>query len=170
MRVLNLFLATLAAVVLTGCAGYHLGPVNGAVAGEKSVEILPFNNQTLQPRLGDAVTQALRERLQVDGTYHLASSGAADLVVSGVIGRYDREQLGYLNNDSATPQNFRVSVTAHVIIRERASGKLFLERDVKAHTLVNVGADFASSERQSAPLLAADLAQNIVELLTEGSW
>jgi hypothetical protein len=38
---------------------------------------LPFNNQTLQPRLGDAVTQALRERLQTDGTYHLATHGPA---------------------------------------------------------------------------------------------
>jgi hypothetical protein len=41
---------------------------------------------------------------------------------------------------------------------------------VKAHSLVNVGPDFASSERQAAPLLAADLAQNIVGLLTQGSW
>ncbi len=45
-----------------------------------------------------------------------------------------------------------------------------LERDVKGHTLVNVGADFASSERQAAPLLAADLAQNIMALMTEGAW
>jgi hypothetical protein len=78
--------------------------------------------------------------------------------------------LGYLNNDATTTQNYRVDVTAHVVICERASGKLLLERDVKGHTLVNVGSDFASSERQAAPLLAADLAQNIAELLTEGTW
>ncbi|HZL13019.1 MAG TPA: hypothetical protein VFC85_02645, partial [Verrucomicrobiae bacterium] len=74
MRLLNLFALGAAALWLAGCAGYHLGPVNGAVAGEKSIEILPFNNQTLEPRLGEAVTQALRERLQTDGTYHLATS------------------------------------------------------------------------------------------------
>jgi len=77
MRVLNFFLAGLAAVFLAGCASYHLGPVNGAVAGDKTVEVLPFNNLTLQPRLGDAVTQALRERLQVDGTYRLATRDPA---------------------------------------------------------------------------------------------
>ena len=70
MRALKSFLFVLAAVAFTGCAGYHLGPTGGAVAGEKSVEILPFNNQTLQPRLGDALTQAVRQRLQTDGTYH----------------------------------------------------------------------------------------------------
>ena len=46
---------------------------------EKSIEVLPFNNQTLQPRLGDAVTQALRERLQTDATYHLATHGPGAL-------------------------------------------------------------------------------------------
>ena len=45
-----------------------------------------------------------------------------------------------------------------------------MDRDVKGHTLVNVGPDFASSERQAEPLLAANLAQNITELLTEGAW
>ena len=85
MRALKFFLPGLAAVALAGCAGYHLGPVNGAVAGEKSIEVLPFNNQTLQPRLGDAVTQSLRERLQTDATYHLATHGSGDVVVTGVI-------------------------------------------------------------------------------------
>jgi hypothetical protein len=170
MRVLNFFLPGLAAVFLAGCASYHLGPVNAVAAGDKTVEVLPFNNLTLQPRLGDAVTQSLRERLQVDGTYRLATRDPGDLVVSGEIRAYNRAGLGYLNNDATTTQNYRVDVTAHVVICERASGKLLLERDVKGHTLVNVGSDFASSERQAAPLLAADLAQNIAELLTEGTW
>jgi hypothetical protein len=170
MRALKIFLPGLVAVMLAGCASYHLGSVNGDVAGDKTVEVLPFNNQTLQPRLGDTVTQALRERLQVDGTYRLTTSEPGDLVISGVIRGYDREGLGYLNRDSSTMQNYRVTVTAHVVIRDRASGKLRLDRDVKGHTLVNVGPDFASSERQAAPLLAADLAQNITEALTEGTW
>jgi len=170
MRALKILFLCLVAVVLSGCASYRLGSVNGDLAGEKTVEVLPFNNQTLQPRLGDAVTQALRERLQTDATYRLATREPGDLVVSGVIRSYDREGMGYLNQDSSTTQNFRVGVTMHVVIRERASGKLLVDRDVKGHTLVNVGPDFASSERKSAPLLAADLAQNIVELLTEGAW
>jgi hypothetical protein len=160
----------LCAALLAGCAGYHLGPVNGAVAGEKSIEILPFNNQTLQPRLGDAVTQALRERLQTDGTYHLDTHGAADVVVTGVITRYHRKAVSYLNTDVTTAQSYRVDLTAHVVARERATGKLLLEKDVTGYTLVTVGTDLASAERQAAPLLAEDLAQNISELITEGAW
>lgn len=169
MRLPGIFLIG-AAALLTSCAGYHLGPVNGAVAGEKSIEILPFNNQTLQPRLGDAVTQALRERLQTDGTYHLDTQGDGDVVVTGVITRYHRVGVAYLNTDVTTAQSYRVDITAHVVARERGSGKLLVEKDVSGYTLVAVGTDLASAERQALPLLAQDLAQNIAELITEGAW
>jgi hypothetical protein len=158
------------AAMLAGCAGYHLGPVNGAIPGEKSVEVLPFNNQTLQPRLGDAVTQALRERLQTDGTYHLAPRGGSDVVVSGVITHYNREGLSYLNTDVSTTVNYRVGIVAHVIARDTATGKMLFDKDVNGYTLVQVGTDLADAERQSLPLLAEDLARNITELLTEGAW
>ena len=170
MRVLNVFLPCLVALTLCGCAGYRLGPVNGETAGEKTIEVLPFNNQTLQPRLGDDLSQALRQRLQVDGTYRLVTGKPGDLVVSGTILKYHREGLGYLNSDSSTPQNFRVSITVHVVVRDHTTGKALLDRDVKGHTLVNVGADFASSERQASPVLADETAQNITSLLTEGTW
>src|SRR6185369_11233370 len=70
------------AVALGGCAGYNVGPSNGLTAGEKSVQIVPFSNQTLEPRLGDALTSALRKELQRDGTYKLATQDTGDIVVS----------------------------------------------------------------------------------------
>jgi hypothetical protein len=170
MRLPGIFLAGAAAMLMAGCAGYHLGPVNGAVAGEKSIEVLPFNNQTLQPRLGDTVTQSLRERLQADGTYHLATHDGGDVVVSGVIISYNRLGLSYLNSDVTTAQSYRINITAHVIVRERAGGNVLLDKDVTGYTLVTVGSDLASAERQASPLLAEDLARNIAELITEGAW
>jgi hypothetical protein len=168
MRLPGIFLIV-ATALFTGCAGYHLGPVNGEIAGAKSIEILPFNNQTLQPRLGDAVTQALRERLQTDGTYLLGTHEPGDVVVTGTITRYHRVGLAYLNTDVTTAQSYRINITAHVIARER-TGKLLFNKDVSGYTLVTVGTDLASAERQASPLLAEDLAQNISELITEGAW
>jgi hypothetical protein len=170
MRPLHFFLSCATAAWLTGCASYQLGPVNGAVAGEKSVEVLPFNNQTLEPRLGDAVTQALRERLQTDATYHLATRAPGDVVVTGVITYYRREGLSYLSSDVTTTENYRVGVTAHITARERDTGKILLDKNVSGFTLVHVGTDLADAERQSLPLLAEDLARNVAELLTEGAW
>lgn len=171
MRALKFFLPCLAAAALAGCAGYHLGPANGVQAGARSIEIQPFNNQTLQPRLGDALTQSLRERLQTDATYRLATRGdSGDVVVTGIVRQYSRQGLGFLNTDVATPENYRVDLIVHVTARERVSGKTILDKDVKGHTFVHIGPDLASAEREALPLLAEDVARNIAEMLTEGAW
>ena len=159
------------AVLSAGCAGYHLGPVQpGVVAGAQSIEIVPFNNQTLEPRLGDAVTQALRENIQTDGTYRLATGSPGDVVVTGDIMGYQRSGVSVLPTDVATVSSYDVTVVAHVIVRERATGKLLLDKKVTGETLVETGTDLAEAERQAMPLLAEDLSRNITELLTEGSW
>ncbi len=169
MRALKKILPLLAAFAFTGCASYHLGPVMDQ-RDDKTVEILPFNNQTPQPRLGDSLTRALRQRLQTDATYHLDTRGTGDIVITGVIREYRRGALGYSSDDALTPENYRVESVVHVTARERSSGRLLLDRDVKGRTLVHVGADLASSERQALPLVAEDLAGKIISLLTEGSW
>lgn len=166
----NICLSVCGALLLAGCSTYHLGPANNAVAGGKYIEVAPFNNQTLQPRLGDAITQNLREQLQSDGTLHLATSGNGDVVLTGVITQYNRAGLGFLNTDAYTPENFRIEVVVHITARDRTTGKIILDRDVKGHTLVNIGADLASAEREALPLLAEDVDRNITELLTEGAW
>jgi Lipopolysaccharide-assembly len=167
----NFFLACALALLCAGCAGYHLGPVKpDVVAGAQSIEIVPFNNQTLEPRLGDAVTQALRENLQADGTYRLATGEPGDIVVTGVIVNYQRSGVSFLPTDVTTAQSYNVTVTAHVIARERATGKLLLDKNVNGETLVQTGSDLEDAERQSLPVLAEDLSRNISELLTEGAW
>jgi hypothetical protein len=170
MRMPRILLPCLLALWAAGCAGYHLGPVNGASAGARSIEVQPFNNQTLQPRLGDTITESLRERLQTDGTYHLSTHGDADVVVSGIIRVYARQGLGFLNTDVTTPENYRLDLTVHVKALDRLSGKVLLDKDVKGHAFVHIGNDLASAEREAMPLLAEDAAQNITELLTEGAW
>ncbi|HEX7653146.1 MAG TPA: LptE family protein [Verrucomicrobiae bacterium] len=169
MRLLKLILPLILVAGLAGCASYHLGPA-GEPAGEKTISIQPFNNQTLQPRLGDALSQAVRERIQSDGTYHLSTHGQADVVISGVIVTYKRIAMGYTDTDASTPENYRVELTVHVVARDTTAGKVLLDRDVKAHTLVHIGQDLASAERQALPLIAADFANNVTELLTEGAW
>lgn len=158
------------ALALCGCAGYRLGPTNGETAGEKSVEIKPFVNQTLEPRLGDAVTAALRRNLQHDGTYRLASHGTADITVTGVVLRYSRVELSLLPNDVLTAQDYRVNATVQVTARETSTGRVIFDKPVTGYTLVRVGADLTSAERQAVPLLADELAKNATALLVDGSW
>jgi hypothetical protein len=155
---------------LGGCAGYQLGPTNGAVAREKSIQIVPFVNQTLEPRLSDAVTSQLRKQLQHDGTFELASRDNGDLIMNGVITRYHRQDLTLLPRDLATVRDYRINLVAQVTVRERSTGHIVLDQPVTGFTVIRVGSDLTSTERQALPLLAADLAKNVTALLADGSW
>jgi hypothetical protein len=158
------------ALLLTGCAGYALGPTNGMPAGERSVQVVPFMNQTLEPRLTDEVTQQMRKQLQRDGTFRVATHGDGDIVVTGVINRYERHELSFSRNDTLTAKDYRIIMTAQVTARERGTGKVLLEQAVAGYTMIRVGSDIVSSERQGLPLLAADLARNITDLLADGKF
>jgi hypothetical protein len=170
MRSHGLFSLWLATSLLAGCAGYRLGPTNGIEARDKSIQITPFSNHTMEPRLGDAVTTAMRRNLQRDGTYKLATHGGADILVSGVLTHFDRHELSFVPQDVLTVSDFRVTVKAHVTARDLTSGKTILDQDVSGYTLIRVGSDLASAERQAMPLLAEDLAKNITALLVDGTW
>jgi len=153
-----------------GCAGYKLGPVSGVAAGARSVQVNPFTNQTLQPRLGEEVTGQLRSQLQRDGAYRLASHNEGDIVVNGSVTRYHRQEVSLSPNDTLTVRDYRLELRAQVTAYDRNRGKVILDQPVAGFTLIRVTTDLASTERQALPLLAADLAKNVTALLTEGSW
>ena len=143
-----------AGLLLSGCAGYKLGPTNGAVAREKSVQINPFSDQTLQPPVTDAFAQQLRKELQRAATYTPADS--------------------FSIYDILSVRDSRLVLSARVTARERSTGKVIFERGdsnpVTGYTLIRVGSDLTSAERQAMPLLAQDLARNVTALLVDGSW
>lgn len=158
------------ALILGGCGGYHLGPTNGQTVGEKSVEITPFLDHTPELGLANEVTAALRKYVQRDGTYRLATHKDGDLIVSGVVTTYHRRAMSLLSSDLRTVTDYQLTITAQVTVRERATGRVVWERPIKGQTVLRVGSDFDSSERQSAPLLAQDLAQKVHFQLVDESW
>jgi hypothetical protein len=169
-QVLPALLAGIVGLIFNGCAGYRLGPTSGISAGAKSVQVNPFLNETMEPRLGEPLTQALRKSLQQDGAYRLRTAGDSDVVVSGVITAFSRSELSLQPNDLATVRDYTLYLTAQVKAVERASGKILLDKPVVGRTTVRVGTDLASAERQALPLLAEDLARKATMLLVDGSW
>lgn len=164
-------LAITACLALCGCAGYRLGPTNGTAAGARSVQVNIFQNKVLEePRLGEAVTSALRKQLQQDGTFTLDTHNEGDVIVNGTIIRYHRAGLSFRPEDILTPRDYRIAMWAQVQARDRTSGKLILNRRIHGHTTVRIGPDLTTTERQAIPLLADDLARNITALLADGEW
>src|ERR1051326_6789267 len=134
--------------LLAGCA-YTVGPVNGSIARDKSVQINPFLNQTLEPRLTETVTAQLRKQFQQDGTYRLVTHGPADIIISGTITNYSRHEMNYARTDTLTVKDYRLSLTAQVTAMDPVARKVIVEKPVTGYTLIRVGSDLTSSERQA---------------------
>jgi len=154
----------------SGCAGYRLGPTNGELAGSRTVQVVPFTNRTLEPRLSDATTFALRKQIQSEGTFELATHLAGDLIMTGEITRYERTEVSFVPTDVVTGRDFKASMVAHVTVRERYSNRVVMDRQFVGSTLMRVESDLPSVERQSLPLIASDLARKITTALADGSW
>jgi Lipopolysaccharide-assembly len=165
----GLLLVMLAAFV-AGCAGYKLGPTNGIPAGSRSVEIRSFVNKTREPRITEYLASSMRKQLQQDGSFRLETSGRGDILVTGEISKFNRTGLSYLTNDVLTPQEYTLTLVAHVVAVEVNSGKTNLNKLVSGRTYIRLGNDQSSAERQAIPLLADDLARNAVSLLVDGDW
>jgi hypothetical protein len=165
------FFAALALILAAcGCTGYRLGPVTAQTERGKSIQVNFFQNHTLEPRLVEAVNQALRKNLQQDGTYKLNTRGAGDIIINGVIVNYQRQGLSFQPTDTLTVRDYQITLVTKVTAVERGSGKVILDREVTGRTTVRSGTDLPSAERQALPLLADDLAKNATTLLVEGAW
>lgn len=170
MRRLSVIWIMALAGLVSSCAGYRLGPSNGQSAGDRTVQVVPFANHTLEPRLGDAATSAVRKEIQREGTFRLANDGFTDLIITGEITRYERGEVSFLPSDVATARDYQLGLAARVVARERITGKIVMERELVGSAIMRAGADLPSAERQTLPVLAADLARQITAALADGTW
>jgi Lipopolysaccharide-assembly len=159
---------TLAGLLFSGCMGYRVGPV--LKADYRSVAVPMFKNKTLKPQLEAQVTNGIIRRLQSDGTLRVDSLENADIVLDGEIVSYRRTRLRALQTEASTPREFRVYIDARVEAHNRVTGKIILPPTIvtgSADTFI--GDDLQSAEFQALPLIADDLARQVVSLLVE-SW
>jgi hypothetical protein len=157
-------------LLLSGCAGYQLGPTNGISAGSRSVQVNLFRNETWEPRLSEPLATSLRRWIQRDGTYRLASDDSASIIVEGVITDYRREPVSFQPSDILTVRDYEVRVYAKFTATERGTGRVLADSTAWGRTTVRAGADLTAAERQAVPLLAEDLARNIISVLVDGTW
>lgn len=166
----TLLTAGLLLCFLCGCAGYKLGPTNGLPAGSRSIQINLFRNDTWEPRLTEPLATALRRAVQRDGTYKLNTKGDGDIVVDGVITEFKRSGVTFQPADILTIRDYELTLYAKIKAVERGTGRVILDRLVYGRTTIRSGPDLPSAERQAAPLLAEDMANNITALLVDGTW
>ena len=153
-------------VVTGGCAGYNLG--NTLPPGITSISIPVFINDTREPGLETIVTGATIQEFQKDGSVKVLQKSQANSLLEVKIKKYEMEPLRYRTDQTITANEYRLTLTADVILRKLPSNEIIVNTPgVFGFTTFTVLADLPSARRQALPKAAADLGQRIVKCVVE---
>ena len=156
------------AFLVSGCAGYRLGPATPAhLSHIKTIAVPTFGNPTLTPRIEVLVTSTIIKQFQQDGTFRIAHEDQADAVLKGEIVSVGRSPARSLRGNVLSTTEFNLSLTVRYTLTAR-DGKVIHPGSASGTTSFFVGSDVSTDERQALPLATEELAKQIVSQLSEG--
>jgi Lipopolysaccharide-assembly len=159
----------LVVALLSGCAGYTLGPIQPTfMKGVRKVAVPIFANKTFEPQVQTLVTDTFIKQLQQDGTYEITGVDQADAEIRGTIVSVTRIQARSVIGNVLASAQFNLQVTIRVQVVNPHSGGILGQRDVTGQTTFLVGNDLPTQERQAIPLAAEDAAVQAASYVSEG--
>jgi len=166
---LKALLATILCFAISGCLGYHVGPVKPYYLRDiHSIAVPTFKNRTLVPRVEVLVTDTLIKQFQQDGTFQITSDDKADATLSGEISRVDRLPARSVRGNVLATTEFNLALTVRYTVSARDGEPLVGPGEVTGTTSFFVSSDVTTDERQALPLATEDLATRLVAQLSEG--
>lgn len=160
---------SLLALLLGGCAGYHLGPAKPAYLSEvHSIAVPIFQNGTLLPRIEGLVTGTVIKQFQQDGTFKIANEGSADATLKGEIVAVGRTPARSLRGNVLATTEFNLLMRVRYTLVGRDGKTMTGPTEVAGLTSFFVSEDINTDERQAIPLAAEQLAGHLVSQLSEG--
>ena len=162
-------LATLVCLVLSGCLGYHVGPVKPYYLRDvHNIAVPTFKNRTLVPRIEVLVTDTVIKQLQQDGTFQITNEDKADATLNGEISRISRLPARSVRGNVLATTEFNLALTVRYSLTTRDGKPLAGPGDAVGSTSFFVSSDVTTDERQALPLATEDLATRLVAQLSEG--
>jgi lipopolysaccharide assembly LptE-like protein len=162
-------LATILCLALSGCLGYHVGPVKPYYLRDvHSIAVPNFKNRTLLPRVEVLVTDTLIKQFQQDGTFQITTDDKADATLSGEISRVSRLPARSVRGNVLATTEFTLALTLKYTLTTRDGKNVAGPSDVTGTTTFFVSSDVTTDERQALPLATEDLATRLVAQLSEG--
>lgn len=162
------FASSLAAFLLTGCLGYHLGSSKPlALRDVHTIAVPTFKNLTLVPRTEVLVTDMIIKQLQQDGTFRITDAEHADATLKGEVFRIGRSPARSVRGNVLATTEFNLSMVVRYSVVGR-DGKQLTNGDVAGGTSFFVSTDVTTDERQALPLAAEELAKRLASQLSEG--
>ena len=163
------FSSLLLALLVGGCAGYHVGPATPAhLRHIKSIAVPTFANTTLVPRIEVLVTGTVIKQFQQDGTFRVASEDQADAILKAEIVTVGRAPARSLRGNVLSTTEFNLNLSVRYTLIGRDGKVIGHPGAAGGSTSFFVGSDVSTDERQALPLAAEELAKNLVSQLSEG--
>ena len=163
------FSTSLLALLLSGCAGYHLGPATPAYLRQiHSIAVPTFRNATLLPRIEVLITGTVIKQFQQDGTFRIANEDSADAILKGEIVALGRSPARSVRGNVLATTEFNLSLRVRYTLVGRDGKTIAGPGEAGGSTSFFVGADVSTDERQALPLAAEELAGHLVSQLSEG--
>ncbi len=164
-----LIAATLGSFCLTGCLGYHIGPVKPYYLRDVHTLAVPtFKNQSLLPRIEVLVTNTVIKQLQQDGTFQIVGNEAADATLTAEIMRVDRSPARSVRGNVLATTEFTLAMHVKYSLIGRDGKTVAGPAEAVGTTSFFVGTDVTTDERQALPLATEELATRLVSQLSEG--
>lgn len=159
----------LLALLLSGCAGYHVGPATPAYLREiHSIAVPMFRNATLIPRVEALVTGTVIKQFQQDGTFRIVTEDNADATLRGEIVAVGRSPARSLRGNVLATTEFNLALRLRYTLVGRDGKTISGPSEAAGATSFFVGEDVTTDERQALPLAAEQLAIRLVSQLSEG--
>ena len=160
------FFGAAAFLMLSGCMGYQLG--GGRPEGIETVALKAVVNKTGETALEQAVTHALRERIQFDGRLKLVDlADQPDGLIEVNLQSYQLIPIAYHDRRSATPDLYRLTLHADAGLIRTADGKTVSSSKSYGETQVPFQSDLTSAKRDALPSAAAELAKYMLNDLID---
>lgn len=155
--------------LLSGCAGYHLGPATPAYLHDiHTIAVPTFKNSTLLPRMEVLVAGTVIKQFQQDGTFRIVSEDKADAILEGEIVAVGRSPARSVRGNVLATTEFNLTVRVSYKLTTRAGKEVKTSGQVSGNTSFFVNTDVSTDERQALPLAAEQAAVQLVSQLTEG--
>jgi hypothetical protein len=166
---LKAFFATALCLALSGCLGYHVGPVKPYYLRDiHSISVPTFKNRTLVPRIEVLVTDTVIKQLQQDGTFRITGDDKADATLNGEVYRVIRTPARSVRGNVLATTEFNLGLSVRYSLTGRNGEALAPSSEAYGSTSFFVSSDVTTDERQALPLATEDLATRLVSQLSEG--
>ncbi len=175
MRLIFSLFLTVLTFMLSGCAGYTVGPIKPRPMKQvRRICVKNFKNDTLEPRVSALLANSVIRLMQQDGTYEITDEAHADAILAGKLEQIQRRPSRSLRGNVLQTREYLLTLRAHYTVTQVNTGVLLDNRNVNSNTSFFVTgknlltADSNQDERQALPIAAEDLAARIVSLVSEG--